>query len=213
MKTSNMNYKEEINKEFQEILNWFPQDSPEARELYNILMDRWRDKIIEDYNNSQPKPPIDYCKAKKIAYQELIDIQNKIDDLDKNGKTPRWLRNIILKQTRDLYLEPALREYKKLKFLCNKQQGKVGNNYIDADIIIKEVKIDSLLSKPEYSSRQRNKYLCPLHNEDTPSFTWYKDTNSFYCFGCHEGGNVITLYMKQNKCDFKTAIKELSLML
>ena len=35
---------------------------------------------------------------------------------------------------------------------------------------------------------------CPLHTEDTPSFRYYRDTESFYCFGCRKGGDVVTLH-------------------
>lgn len=34
--------------------------------------------------------------------------------------------------------------------------------------------------------------LCPFHNEKTPSFTVYINTQSYYCFGCGAGGDAIT---------------------
>ena len=33
---------------------------------------------------------------------------------------------------------------------------------------------------------------CPFHNEKTPSLRIYTDTNTFYCFGCGMGGDVIS---------------------
>jgi len=54
------------------------------------------------------------------------------------------------------------------------------------------------------------KGLCPFHNEKTPSFTVYPDSQSFYCFGCGAGGDVITFTMKYNNLDYTGAIEYLA---
>ncbi|MCI6560073.1 MAG: DNA primase, partial [Ruminococcus sp.] len=51
---------------------------------------------------------------------------------------------------------------------------------------------------------------CPFHSEKTPSCTIYTDTQSFYCFGCGAGGDVITFIMKIENLDFSEAVKELA---
>lgn len=52
--------------------------------------------------------------------------------------------------------------------------------------------------------------LCPFHQEKTPSFTVNREKQIFYCFGCGEGGNVITFLMKITNKTFPEAIKELA---
>ncbi len=61
------------------------------------------------------------------------------------------------------------------------------------------------------SPRGRN-YVCkcPFHSENTPSFTVFTDTQSFYCFGCGAGGDVITFAMKAENLDFIDAVKFLA---
>ena len=44
--------------------------------------------------------------------------------------------------------------------------------------------------------------LCPFHGERTPSFHVYPDNGSFYCFGCHAGGDVITFVRKIENLDY-----------
>jgi DNA primase len=41
--------------------------------------------------------------------------------------------------------------------------------------------------------------LCPFHSERSPSFTVFGATESFYCFGCGTGGDVVTFTMKMEK--------------
>ena len=40
------------------------------------------------------------------------------------------------------------------------------------------------------------KAKCPFHNENTPSFSISPKKQIFHCFGCGEGGDVITLVAK-----------------
>lgn len=51
---------------------------------------------------------------------------------------------------------------------------------------------------------------CPFHSEKTPSFTVFPDTQSFYCFGCGAGGDVITFVMKAENLDFMEAVRLLA---
>ncbi|MBE6548015.1 MAG: DNA primase [Ruminococcaceae bacterium] len=52
--------------------------------------------------------------------------------------------------------------------------------------------------------------LCPYHSEKTPSFTVFPGTQSFYCFGCGAGGDVITFTMKSENLDYVGAIEFLA---
>ena len=48
--------------------------------------------------------------------------------------------------------------------------------------------------------------LCPFHQENTPSFHVYSDTQSYYCFGCHESGDIFTYIMKTEGLSFPEAL-------
>lgn len=52
--------------------------------------------------------------------------------------------------------------------------------------------------------------LCPFHDERTPSFHVYTDTQSYYCFGCHEAGDIFTFLMKTENMNFHDALETLS---
>ncbi len=50
--------------------------------------------------------------------------------------------------------------------------------------------------------------LCPFHNEKTPSFVVTPDKQIFKCFGCGEGGDVISFLQKINNQTFAEVIEE-----
>lgn len=52
--------------------------------------------------------------------------------------------------------------------------------------------------------------LCPFHGEKTPSFTVYPETESFYCFGCGVGGDVIGFIRKIENLDYVESVKLLA---
>ncbi|MBR3868176.1 MAG: DNA primase [Clostridia bacterium] len=52
--------------------------------------------------------------------------------------------------------------------------------------------------------------LCPFHNEKTPSFTVYINTQSYYCFGCGSGGDAITFIKNIENLDYTEAVTMLA---
>ena len=54
------------------------------------------------------------------------------------------------------------------------------------------------------------KGLCPFHSEKTPSFTVYPENQSFYCFGCGAGGDVVTFIRKIDNLEYVEALRFLA---
>lgn len=52
--------------------------------------------------------------------------------------------------------------------------------------------------------------LCPYHSEKSPSFTVFPATQSFYCFGCGAGGDVITFVQRSENLDYPAAVEFLA---
>lgn len=89
-------------------------------------------------------------------------------------------------------------------------QGRVQNGVSDAQIDdAMEYPITDLVDGGRRSGHTM-KVLCPMHEERTPSCNIYTDQNTFWCFGCNKGGNVINFLMAQEDIDFVTAVRQLT---
>ncbi len=66
-----------------------------------------------------------------------------------------------------------------------------------------------LLSRRGYHPDRHGLMLCPFHSEKTPSFRVYPGSKGWYCFGCHKGGDVLTLAEGLYQTDFKGAVREI----
>jgi DNA primase len=52
--------------------------------------------------------------------------------------------------------------------------------------------------------------LCPFHEEKTPSFSVDAEKGLYYCFGCHQGGDVFKFVMQQDNLNFPEAVERLA---
>ncbi len=96
------------------------------------------------------------------------------------------------------------------------KKSKKENDYIrmndTAEKIQNAISIVDLVSNYTKLIPSGNKLygLCPLHNEKTPSFYVYPDTQSYYCFGCHKGGNIFSFVMDRENVNYSEALRILA---
>lgn len=58
-------------------------------------------------------------------------------------------------------------------------------------------------------SNDRQEGCCPFHEDRTPSFSVYVQTQRYYCFGCGAQGDVIDFVRGLDRCSFQEAINRL----
>ena len=92
----------------------------------------------------------------------------------------------------------------------------MGNYYINK--ILEEIKITDFLEEngiyPVKQSGEKRLYRCPVHSGDNdPSFIVYpvgtkgRNYQTYHCFACHSGINIINLKMDLDKVSAKEAIR------
>lgn len=147
--------------------------------------------------------------AQEQAYLVRLDKWNKdFNDLVREtDDTPETRMLYELQQDNyKAYSATAKKRIKRLDYLINPPKG---DNTIDL-AELKEILITELFEFEKLKETQSRYYACcPFHQEKEPSFVIYKDTNSFYCFGCNKHGDNISFIQELHGTSFKEALKYL----
>jgi DNA primase len=87
----------------------------------------------------------------------------------------------------------------------------IGRSWKRAERLKSEVPIASVIGEYTTLKHSVDHLLgrCPLHEDKHPSLHVYPGTNSFHCFGCGEGGDVLTFLQKKEKLTFGQALEAL----
>ncbi|MBN2358273.1 MAG: DNA primase [Deltaproteobacteria bacterium] len=85
-----------------------------------------------------------------------------------------------------------------------------------SDQVIRELRqridIVQLVSRTVPLKKRGRNYLglCPFHDEKTPSFNVSPERGSYYCFGCHAGGDAIAFVQRTQGKTFPEAVRALA---
>ena len=87
----------------------------------------------------------------------------------------------------------------------------MGSSRETVDEIRRRADIVTTISKYLNLRKQGKRYLglCPFHGEKTPSFSVSPEKGLFYCFGCHQSGDVFTFVMEHEHVSFPEAVRRL----
>lgn len=175
-----------------------------------------------------------YEEAKKFLIETISPHVQIIDRLQEEYKlaSERYLRQhpkldaemqflgvllVWLTTGRKKQLDDALGRYSELQryWHANERRKKIHvTKTNDQDLNLKILKAKEYPIENIYPSRLRRagRLLidrCPIHEDKSPSFTVYPN-NTWYCFGCGEGGDSIDLCMQLHTLTFTEAVEKLS---
>lgn len=177
--------------EREDVENFAPESHEIVRRLYKELTQK-RAKLVARINEAfaaidAESTNEDFRYFWKAAFHAKYKLDEELADVDiKLARQRRYLRIIDDKPL---------------------PEGAINSELIQA---AKEVPIESLFSQEFKQTGNKLVGICPFHEEKTPSFFIYKNTNRCYCFSCKAGYNTIDAYMRLHDCNFNEAVLTLT---
>lgn len=136
-----------------------------------------------------------------------INLLDKIiREVYSSQKFDEWSKEFNVICIKVLWLIPAVKEYNRLsRYLVMSNKS----NQYDVERA-KLVDIETLFEpRKTHRGSKRIHCCCPLgtHQDKTPSFVIYKESNTYFCFSCNSGGDVIHFVQKLHQLDFVKAVQ------
>lgn len=176
---------------------------------------KYSDKeLLEIFPEAREIIPLKIKECKKIIKEKerkIATVLNEIYAL-KADAFSEWFGEEIIK----MFMMPDLLKAERILFRLNnfkylinpKKENHEQFEFKEKIEIAKRYPIEELLRNVLDLRKNGTKFiaLCPLHEEKTPSFYIYPESNRYYCFGCQAKGDVITLTMALHGINFKEAV-------
>lgn len=167
---------------------------PEARHVIPLKMHEWR---------RRRRKMIEIIKAKFRVIHT------------KSAPENQWFWKEVVKQFDGQDLIEANKHISRLRRqLAVAYNKKPSGNRLTEEHIQRALSVPLLDIAMQHIRLRRSgrtfKGLCPFHNERHSSFHVYPHNNSFYCFGCSKGGNVINFVRELQGLSFREAVQYLA---
>lgn len=167
----------------------------------------WVESMIKDPKNWRMfKDKANEMREKQKETRAFIDMRCK--QLVRALADEKWFFEWSIDKAKNVWLKWEQKEERRFELYAAISRGKQIPKGIQPEEV-KHVPVGEFFSTPGRGTRSRKLFLCPFHNETTPSFTWYVDQNTWWCYACNIGGDVIDLVMKLFNLEFRAALAEL----
>lgn len=164
---------------------------PEAKEIIPEKIKEW-EQLRDDVAD--------------IIKKKLTIIKHKITDEFSQWFWREWVK--VMEGEELLKIDGHLARLKGLLLIT---EGKIPKGRLTEEEIQRAlaVPIETLINQPLRKSGKALVGLCPFHSEKHPSFFIYPETNSCWCYGCNQGGNIINFLRLLHGYSFQEAVKYL----
>jgi len=149
-------------------------------------------------------------------YEHLVSsLGTELSEKSKSASAEEWpIWKMVIELKYDIEFQKIYRQLRRLArlkdfFTPRAPPDKSGMDWNARIERVKVVPIETIIDIKLRPSGDKLIGLCPLHPDKSPSFYIYCNTNTFYCFGCGKGGDIIKFIMLLHGCSFIEALRHI----